>query len=201
MRSTECRRDEGGFTLIELVVSSALTVLALGMVVSVLTSAQTTEARVAGRSVNNDQARLAVNELDRQIRSANLLYDPSTESPPYMSLLVYTQANSVERCVQWQIQNEQLLTRSWSSTWQTDGLVSSWRVVATNVVNEIVTPVVPAFALDTSQPTYGERILNIDLVVNDSTNPASAAELRASVTGRNTEYGYPATVCATVPPG
>ncbi len=201
MRSTNCHRDEGGFTLIELVVSSALTVLALGMVVSVLASAQTTEGRVAGRSANNDQARLAVSEIDRQVRSANLLYDPSTGSPPNMSLLVYTQYNSVERCVQWEIQNENLVTRSWSSTWQTDGLVSSWRVVATNVVNEIVSPVVPAFSLDTSQPDYGQRILNIDLVINDSSNPASAAELQASVTGRNTEYGYPATVCASVPPG
>ena len=88
-----------------------------------------------------DQARLGVQQLDRQIRSGNLIYNPAAENDsangiqPGLSLRVYTQSNSVQRCVQWRIYNKLLQTRSWTTTWQVDDIVTAWRTVADHIVN------------------------------------------------------------------
>ena len=46
----------------------------------------------------------------------------------------------------------------------------------------------------------GSRLLNISLLVNDSRSSSKNSAVQASVAGRNTQYGYPNFVCATIPP-
>lgn len=163
---------------------------------------QSTYKQTSERSRSNDQAELAVNRLDRLIRSGNFLYDPSTESDPGngilpgLSLRVYTQANSVQKCVQWRITGGILQERSWSPTWQTDGNVTAWWNVAEGVTNTTATP---AFSLDPS-PGFGGRLLVIDLRVNVSTDPTTDAARHLAIEGRNTQYGYDPSICATSPP-
>jgi prepilin-type N-terminal cleavage/methylation domain-containing protein len=156
--------EEGGFTLIELLVAMSLLTIVMVIFLSALLGAQTTISRASARSASNDQARLAVEELDREIRSGNVLYDPSNCPPPPvtptgpptcdvvngitpgMSLLVYTQTNANSRnpgnqCVQWRITPvdstgvSQLQRRDWSVNWQTDGIVDGWRDIADDIVN------------------------------------------------------------------
>jgi prepilin-type N-terminal cleavage/methylation domain-containing protein len=193
---------QGGFTAIEVVMTTAVLSIVMAMSMAFLVSAQRTVTVADTRSNNVDQARLGVEQLDRQIRSGNLIYNPAQENDPAngirpgLALRVYTQSNSIQRCVQWRIYNGLLQTRSWTTTWQVDDIVSGWRTVADHIVNDTGAP---AFTLDPTS-SFGSRLLNISLLVNDSRSLSKNAEVQASVAGRNTQYGYPNFICATIPP-
>jgi Tfp pilus assembly protein PilW len=205
------RRDErGAASLIEIAVTLGLLSVVMTMFMSVTASLQTTTTRSEERVRRNDDARLAMAQLDREIRSGNVLYDPSLESNaapaadivPGMSLRVYTQADAPNRnpgnqCAQWRISGGKLQTRRWAST-DPNGTVTSWWTVAENVVNRTVSPQVQAFTLD-STAAYGGRIMKIRLVVDRSNDQADPEEFDLSITGRNTQYGYPTNVCQTIP--
>ena len=171
-------------------------------ILGVVMQTQATFKQTSDRSRSNDQAELAVNRLDRLIRSGNFLYDPSTESDPSngilpgLSLRVYTQANSIQKCVQWRIVDATLQERSWSPAWQTDGVVTGWWNVADGGTNTTETP---AFSLDPS-PGFGGRLLMVDLRVNVSSDATTDAARQLSIEGRNTQYGYDPSVCASSPP-
>jgi prepilin-type N-terminal cleavage/methylation domain-containing protein len=183
---------EGGFTLVEMViVMSLLTVvfsLCMYSLISIQHSVSTTDARTQAQ----DQARLAVQEIDRQVRSGNIFYTPFNGG---MSMIVFTQANGANRCVEWQVASSgQLQTRSWTQTWQTDGspAIVPWSTIATGITN---TASNPPFVLD-SGSSYGDRILDIDIVTNAKGSLSSGSEISDSVEGRNTVYGYSATACS-----
>jgi prepilin-type N-terminal cleavage/methylation domain-containing protein len=197
---------EGGMTLVELMVTLVILAFSLSITMSILFSVQKTFGKQSDRSLSNDQARLAVEELDKEIRSGNLLYAPTSSG---MNLIVYTQTNATTRdpsnqCVQWQITSQQLQRRAWSVDWRNDGDVTGWRVVADHIVNAAPpenpgTPV-PAFVLDTSQTSFGSRIMKIQILANQNSSSGRSVEIDDSVTARNTEYGYPQTICSDVPP-
>jgi type II secretory pathway pseudopilin PulG len=196
-------------TLIELMVSMAILSAALVIFLGTLASIQVAVDRQGNRSINNDQARLAAEQLDHEVRSGNLLYDPALENDPAngiypgMSLRIYTQVNANVRepgnqCVQWRILNSQLQERRWGIDWRNDPTtVTHWTVVAHGIVNQQVSPPTPAFAQD---PTKGGRTIIISFLVSANPDAGTNVLIKESVTGRNTEYGYPSNVCADIPP-
>ena len=195
--------DERGFTLPELVITLSMLLVVTGTFLGVLDSVNRGVIRQQDRSISNDQARLAVERLDREIRSGNVLYNPADEVSGHYSLRIYTQANATTRtpafqCVQWLIEDEQLLRRFWPPVKPEN--VSDWRVVAENVVNALPGVEVPAFALDPDLDKGG-RTVDIVLMVNstpgDPTN--RTVRIETSLTGRNTSYGFPVDVCDPVP--
>jgi type II secretory pathway pseudopilin PulG len=201
LRVTRLRRDEGGYTMIEVAMAATIMAVVAAIFLSVLASVQNSVGREQDRSTDNDQARLAVEQLDREILSGNLLYDPAAESPAYYSLRIYTQANASTRspafqCVQWLIVSGELKRRSWPPG--DPGSVSSWRVIAENVVNQNLS--VHAFQLD-SDPSKGGRTIDVTILVNNklSTRPSQTVRIQTSITGRNTSYGYPSNVCSPAP--
>lgn len=194
-KRTENRGTDDGFTLIELLVSMIIFSLVMAGVYSVLITVQRQNSDLAGRQETVGNARLATEQMDRQIRSGNVLYDPALETLP-MSMRVYTQANGLERCVQWQVYNGTLRSRSWSTTWQTDGLVSSWGTVARGLQN---TSASLPFALEGGSTAYGSRLVDIDLLVKDTASKGKVLEVKTSLSGRNTLYGYDPGICSPVP--
>jgi type II secretory pathway component PulJ len=196
-------RSEEGTTLLEMMVTISLLSVVSLLFLSIMASVQQGIERQTDRSNDNDQARLAIQELDREIRSGNVLYDPGTEPAPFVpgySLRVYTQTNANtrtpgNRCVQWRISGTELQRRDWATT-SPSSTVSAWRVVAEDIVN--VSQGVPAFVLE-ADPTKGSRIVNLTIVTQTSSRSGSPVRIAASVTGRNTQYGYPTSVCASIP--
>jgi type II secretory pathway pseudopilin PulG len=201
-------------TLLELLIAMSILSLVLVVFGSVLASVQRAVVRENSLSQTLDQARLAMEQLDRELRSGNVLYDPALEnaavgtpgriascdscSPGY-TLRVYTQTNSNFKCVLWKIDaNQQLLTREWPP--QLESLAHPWRVVATGVVNLSLSQ--SAFSLD-PDALKGGRTLNVVYAVNSDLAHASTqtVSVRSALTGRNTSYGYPTNVCATTPSG
>jgi prepilin-type N-terminal cleavage/methylation domain-containing protein len=201
------RRGEEGFTLVELLIAMSILSIVMLVFTSSLGLIQSSTVREAQQTVNTDQARLAIEQLDREIRSGNVLYDPATSpaDPAYYSMLIYTQANATTRqpapgyfCDEWKISGNQLQTRSWPPLQPED--VSSWRVVADGIVNRTTTPNVKAFQLD-SDADKGSRVINIKLLVNNdyTAQPGQTQRIQAAITGRNTSYGFPTNVCTPLP--
>jgi hypothetical protein len=188
--------------MVEMMVALGLLSVVLVIFFSLLVSIQNGLSTQASRSLSNDQGRLAVQELDREIRSGNVLYDPSSENDathfifPGMALRIYTQANAPtretgglpgERCVQWRIKYStatrayQLQRREWTTGATTS---SQWLVVATSVMNRAVSPQKAAFSVDPSK-----RIVNIALLANNNAQHGNTVEIDTTVEGRNTVYG------------
>jgi prepilin-type N-terminal cleavage/methylation domain-containing protein len=204
------RADERGVTLVELIVSMMVLGIAMTIFATTLMTVQTAVVEQDQLSQTNDQARLALQQMDREMRSGNVLYDPKDEGTTtpgggagdnYYMVRIYTQTNATDRgysCVQWRIDGaRQLQTRWWPP--ENPAAVSPWRTVATGVVNRAFG--VRAFELD-PDPQKGSRVLKVTLRVTTDAQaaPMQATEIQASFTGRNTSYGYPVSVCSPVPP-
>lgn len=196
-----------GFSLAEVLVTMMIMGIALPVFYGVLSSVQQSAARNDYLSRANDQARLAVEELDREIRSGNVLYDPANETPSYLTMRIYTQTNAATRrasfgstgyvCALWTINEDgRLIKNMWPPG--KPGESTGWRVVAEGMVNRDQVPEEDgyAFVLD-EDLSKGRRTVNIKLLVNP--NPDSSwsrtVQVEMSSTGRNTSYGFPEDVC------
>lgn len=195
------RREQAGVSLPELTIAASVMLVVAGAFLAVVVSLQSGLIRQERRSTNNDQARLAVQQLDREIRSGNVLYNPATETDPFYTLRVYTQANAPTRtpsfqCVQWLIEGDQLKRRSWPPN--QPELATGWRVIADGIVNRTLGE--QAFQLD-PEPSKGGRTVMINLTVNGdlADDPSATIRIQTSLTGRNTSLGFSSDVCADLP--
>lgn len=182
--------SDEGWSLIEISVVVGLMGIVAATLVSFLGSSQASLERQTARTVSNDQVRLAVQSLDREVRSGNVVYNPTSEvfAPediaPSMSLRVYTQTNNDPRCVQWRITSAgNLEKRSWPAYFDPANpthasKVSGWRVVASNITNRLEN--IQAFSRPDS------NIVAIRLRASSNASKGSTVEVRQSVSGRNT---------------
>lgn len=196
--------DERGMTLVELVVAMAILSIVMLVLTTTLSSIQRAVVEEDVRMRLNDQARLAVQSIDRLVRSGNILYDPVDESgnDPYGAATgymfrIYTQAEQSAaqsaRCAVWLLNDQQqLLYRTWPILEPENA--SNWQVVADSVVNRDLSN--PAFTLDAAGRTIAVNFyINPDL----ARRPQATQVVSASLTGRNTSFGYPVQLCATLP--
>lgn len=177
-------------TIFSLIIAAAYSVL-------IQVSQQSSDIQARDESVG--QARNALEQLDTQIRSGNVLFDPAAEALP-LSMRIYTQANGVQKCVQWQVltSTRTLRVRSWATDWQTGGAVSGWSTVARSVLNETSDAIKP-FALQGGSTSYGSRLIDITLYVKDPKANGNRLTVATSMAGRNTVYGYDAGICSPTP--
>ena len=197
--------SERGMTLVELVVAMTLLATVLLVFTSTLASVQKVVVAEQARGEINNQARLALQTIDRLVRSGNLLYDPASElgNDPYdatstgLLFRVYTQAKQQPdddpRCALWLVDDEQQLKyREWPPLQPENA--TGWRVVSTDVVNRTLDR--PAFVTDPDG-----RTINVQFLVNPNLSKDANAtqEFEAAITGRNTSFGYPNDVCSDLP--
>jgi prepilin-type N-terminal cleavage/methylation domain-containing protein len=192
-------REQQGLTLIEL----SVVMLILGVVTAIFLSAlvvvQNNVVIQQRRTQNNDQVRAALFSIDRQVRSAGYIYDPTTEVVPNYNLTVYTQANAPtstppDRCIEWRIDtNKQLLRRWWDPA--NPGAARAFAPVAENIVNRVGST--PAFTLATSGPT---SLVNIVLLANvkGTADTYETVRVTSTITARNSA---PSTSCTPRPVG
>jgi type II secretory pathway component PulJ len=182
--------------MMEIVVTIALLGVVMTVFMAMVASLQTAESRQQARSSRNDEVKLALAHLDREIRSGNVLIDPALESDatgdivPSMALRVYTQADAPNRnpgsqCSQWRITNGTLQNRRWASLDDGSvvaGSVTSWWTVATSIVNRTVSPEVPAFT------RIGTALVKLRFVVDRADDAGQPEEVDLSITARNTQF-------------
>jgi len=192
-------------TLVELVVGMGILSIVMLVLTSTLTSIQRAVVEEDVRIRLNDQARLAVQSIDRLVRSGNILYDPIDESgnDPYdvtatgYMFRIYTQAEQTSgqdaRCALWLLNDDQqLLYRTWPILTPEDA--TGWQIVAESVVNRDIDE--PAFTLDSAG-----RTISVEFYVNPDLahRPQATQTFEASLTGRNTSFGYPVQLCSDLP--
>ncbi len=199
--------EEDGISVVEMVIAVMLMAIAASIYLGAMTSVYTGVNRQQRRSEINDEARLAMEQIDREVRSGNILFDP-TESfaapacggyacVPNFSVRVLTQANATtrtppEQCVQWLVQGRNLMRRSWAPG--AGSSLSGWRIVARDIVNRDLSPAVPAFVRDP-----GGRVLDVTLLVNNRLGQADAprtVRIESSIAIRNYGTGDP---CSPIP--
>jgi type II secretory pathway component PulJ len=194
-RARTISSDERGISVIEMTVAVMLMAIAAAIYLGALTSVYTGVNRQQRRSEINDEARLAMEQIDREVRSGNLLYGPTDSG---FSVRVYTQANAPTRalmyggvnpsgqeCVQWWIDGRNLRRRSWKPNSSPALILSDWRTVARDIVNRDVS--LPAFFTET-----GNRVLDVTLVVNNRLGQVDAprnVRIESSIAIRNTYSG------------
>lgn len=214
------RSQDAGLSLVELVVAMSVFGLAMAMVYSAVALVSTKTADIQKSADGPAQVRQALAQIDRQVRSGNVLYAPGNEavgvdatagcttpsSPADLNvgtcMRVYTQANGSERCVQWQVRPDparpgtsELRTRSWQPAWQSlgAGAVSAWAPVARGLSSSHF-----PFRL-AGGSSYGARLLDIQFKAIDQRHGKDIT-ISSSLSGRNTNYGYDAGQCTPVPP-
>ncbi|MGI8616414.1 MAG: PilW family protein [Actinomycetota bacterium] len=197
--------DERGMTLVELVVAMGILSIVMLVLTTTLSSIQRAVVEEDVRIRLNDQARLAMQSIDRLVRSGNILYDPVDESgnDPYSAsatgylFRIYTQAEQSSgqdaRCALWLVNDDQqLLYRTWPIL--APNGASDWTIVADGIVNRDLSQ--PAFSLDSAGRTIAvEFHVNPDL----ARRPQATQVVEASLTGRNTSFGYPIQLCSELP--
>ncbi|MCW2600794.1 MAG: prepilin-type cleavage/methylation-like protein [Frankiales bacterium] len=205
--------EDSGFTLVELLITMVVFGIAMGIVTSAVVKVQSYVGSVQGSADANGEARLALADIDRQVRSGNVLYSPANETTPSTCtasgtdagtcMRVYTQANGLERCVQWQLIADSthagtnlLRSRAWSPTWQTDGKYTGWSTKARNLVG---TPSAAPFTLQGAVTSSSSRYLQVRIEAIDPRRKGSVV-LTSALAGRNTNYGYDAGLCSPAPP-
>jgi prepilin-type N-terminal cleavage/methylation domain-containing protein len=202
------RLEERGMTLAELIVAMSILSIVSTVFVGVLVSVQRDVVRTTEWQQNNDQARVALETIDRQIRSGGLLYPPTNDGSV---LVVYTQASAPHfetaswngsRCVEWRVNGTTLESRWWRSQYSGDwsGVVGApnttgWREVAIGVVNYSAPNNEQLFVID-SDPLKGGRTVNVVLLMNVAydVRPNETVKIQAALTARNTSVGL-STAC------
>lgn len=221
-RGRDERRDSG-WTLIELLVSMTIFIALLGIVFTILVNVSLQSKDNLARTRAVSEAQLGLMQIDRQVRSGNVISDPAAETmassgvDPYYSLRVYTQTDGVFQCVQWRVifvpGNDfgTLQYRSFRPDWDVVGGVRDWSVVARNVVRP-TSPVIvdadpstwPPFYVDPAsiaQANSAAQTIRVTLRLKDPSqrSTSQAASVTSVLTGRNTVFGYPADKCGVVP--
>lgn len=221
LRRMRCkgRGDDRGMTLVELLIAmsifSVLMALLMSLMISMMYQAKDNFARA--RAV--EQARIGLSQIDKQVRSGNVILDPALDGmaqagvPANYSLRIYTQEGGSDMCVQWRVifplptsKFGQLEYREWESG--SVATVTDWYRVASNVVKPSGTlsaadsSTWPPFWIDTSQPT-GTAAKNVRLTLRvsdpDAKTDSKPIAVTSVVTGRNTVFGYSPLTCSTVP--
>lgn len=221
-------RDDAGLTLIELLVSMTVFGGVMLMVFTVLLTAQQDTVKVANRENALTVSRQALTQIDRQVRSGNVLFAPGNEvagqpngtvgcesavglattDPRWRAdganfgncMRIYTQSNGSDKCVQWQVVADP--ERAGTEKLQT----RSWTPGSTApepwsvVVRGLSdTPTEWPFRLQGAASEYHFRLVDVQLTVGVQESDRTE-DVASSLSGRNTYYGYDPNTCNPVPP-
>jgi type II secretory pathway pseudopilin PulG len=219
IRSRRRAEGEQGTTLVELIVAMSIFSFVVVLTLSALVGVQKETQRVMQREDAITQLRQGMAQIDRQVRSGNVLYSPRNEvgvttgcsssatepAGDCMRIHTYGTGNALQKCVQWQLQPDasrpgtsRLMTRSWTPPWQVGGTRPPFRTVATGLLNRQIDGEWP-FRLEAASAT-SQRVLKLSLLTSPKDTSARAVALESSISGRNTHYGRDANICTPVPP-
>lgn len=176
---------EAGLTAVEVVVASAMLVVVLALVLPLIVGGFDTVRRQGTRVDGNDQAYLALNQVERDVRSGNVITVPGpVAGQPGMEVRIYTQTRGTPMCVQYRVAGGSLERRTRPpGPVATHPWPAQWSVVAEGVENAAWAPAVAAFTRSSDR-----QMLTVDLVVNRAERADAAVRVTSTVTGRNTKY-------------
>lgn len=204
-------RNQRGFTLVELLVAMLIFSIIMALVMIVLIRVSYSAADNMARTSQVKNAELGLMQIDRQVRSGNVILNPANELtahsdvPAGFSLRVFTQTDGVHQCVQWRVKIDPttdrgvLEYRSWDPDYTSLGLTpDEWAVVAHDLVPDPAgdPPFTRGGGSDTDEATPS---VNVAVFVQAERTRSAPTAVRTTLTGRNTIYGYQIDRCDDVP--
>lgn len=207
LRIRQASRDQRGFTLVELMTAMALLSIVVAAVLGVLFSVQKAVSFETNRSAANDNVRLVMESLDKEVRSASAftVYTDGTfatvdSTPPIAgaAVSVYTQTYAPTRsasatsgftCVQWRLNGTNLQSRMWPLNWRSSPstLVQAWNIRASNVttMSFAIPSKVAGDATTDPLDAYGKRLLRTTFTVRVGASTNATITTTRDIAGRN----------------
>ncbi len=228
LRKSRFRAGDSGMTLAELLVTMAIFGVLMAIVMSVMINLTYMSKDSLARSQAIAEARLGLSQIDRQVRSGNVILNPEDEDevtsgvPRFFSMRIYTQENDNPQCAQWRVIDHDgdkygdLEFRTWDPRYPVVEDVQPWSAVAHNLVAMPSEP--PESAADiklndvTTWPPFwvnagasgntAAQSVRITLRVKDPSERSEAlpTTVTTTVTGRNTVYSGATVGCSEAPP-
>jgi len=204
-------RDQRGFTLVELLVVMLIFGIIMTVIMTIVIRVSYSAADNMARASQVQNAELGLMQIDRQVRSGNVILDPANEDsehsdvPEGYSLRVFTQTDGVHQCVQWRVRLDPatdrgaLEYRSWDPDWRSLGMTpDEWATVARDLVpNPSGNP--PFARAGTSTGDDATSSVDVTIFVQAERTRSAPTAVSTTLTGRNTIYGYPIDRCDDVP--
>ena len=197
LRQAGHRRDDDGFTVIEVTLTSALLLVVLAILFPLLTGSLTTFQRQTDRSGAEDQAALALQQMEHDVFAStvvNVAGSGTSASPNALQLITYlpSSGGDVASCVEYLVAYQTTTTlpvaitrQAWTlgttpstSKWQT--LLSNLQLSGAGQLAGYVIPNPVGATPFTSAGSNGQSV-SINLQVQNGTSPVS--ELTTTATG------------------
>lgn len=190
-------RAERGLTLVEIAIAGLVSAILFGAVAAILVTVQGAVNDEQTRSTGNDQVRLAIEQLDRELRSATMIYGIDAHT-----LLAATRSNEPtagQRCVQWRVEDGKLERRAWPIG--NPAAASGWRVVAEHIVNREPSIAETTFELVGPTTPDGGETVEVAILANENLDgdPGATVGLETTIHGRNVPSGPSATPAPNPP--
>ncbi len=225
MRPRRALSSDEGMTLVELLVSMIVFAILMAITTAVMIDLMYMSRENLGRVNATENGRLGLSQIDRQVRSGNVILDPSLETAsgsgvaPYYSMRIYTQEGGTPKCAQWRVIDADgdgfgsLEYRQWSPNYPTDPDVQEWGVVAHDLqVTPFVTPDPadpttwppfwkdPTTAIASGGATVAQNVrITLHVKTPEMREEAKPVTISSVVTGRNTVLGYSESNCSIIP--
>ncbi|MDQ1401512.1 MAG: hypothetical protein QOF81_1495 [Acidimicrobiaceae bacterium] len=193
--------EEDGFTLVEVMVSSAILLVVIAILGPILTGSLTTFGRQSDRAAALDQAGLAVQQLEHDVLASAVL----NVVAPGNDLQLITGQVGQTSCVEYRVPSQaapqpltlqrRARTAGGAATWPAGG---GWQTLLTGLKLSGQPPgsVVPNPAGANPFTSAGNlRSVNIDLQIQNGTSPVN--ELKTTATGRTVIAGLSGTAAWT----
>lgn len=185
------RDGQSGLTLVEVLVSLSLFLVALMLFGGSLLAAQNMQTRGGQYSRTSDQVYLALQEIDRQIRSgyvASVLGPGAAPSGSTYAVKLFSQADGTPSCIVWAVgpsgSTSSLWTKRWSPGDAMPSSVSGWRLVATDLWNFVPPNNVVPFTVSNLGGSV-LKSLDVSLLVNAGSRVAATVQIDSTYTSRN----------------
>lgn len=201
---------ESGYTLVEALVVMMIFATVFAIIMGVLIQVSYSAADNMARASQVQEVELGLMQIDRQVRSGNVILDPANEDRAYAdvdpgySLRVFTQTDGVHQCVQWRVKFDDddrgvLEYRSWDPDWSSLGSdATGWAVVGRDLVRA-TDDRVPFERTNSSGTSAETSSVDVTLFVQSERTNSKPTAVSTTLTGRNTIYGYPIDRCDDVP--
>lgn len=193
-------RGEEGFTLVEMLMTTAILLIVLAIVLPLVYGSLNSFTNTAVRSDAVDNAQLALGQIDHDVESANLLYVVGTGASQVVHIETYS-AGGVGTCVEYQVlypaagqpQEGALQRRTMvpGAAWPAG--TAGWGNVMTGIVNS-TEPTSPAVFALSSATQY--QSLAVDLWVQLDTRAAPTQAAPENFTSTFTGTAIPAGAAA-----
>jgi prepilin-type N-terminal cleavage/methylation domain-containing protein len=179
MRNLRSRRrpTDGGFTLVELLVSMIVFAIILGIITTAIVTMLHQEQRESGQADNLDASRKVIEMLDHSVRYANGVSQPGTGTDGSYYVEFQTgNTNQQQTCTQWRYvpTGGELQRRTWQP--QLTGTVTAgpW---ATEAVGMSPVGSTPIFSLATTSSNTKEELDVMFTATNGAPSTSSASQV------------------------